>query len=142
MKINEVPQDCGIIGCHGREVCYAVNDKGRYELVPSLGWEVKNIVNDQAWDVILQEVRSILDLVRKGRLSPLAFHMAKNQMDPGLLARYSGMARWRVKRHLKPAVFRGLSRSVLSRYATTLGLSIDALASVPETLTRETLQVR
>ncbi|WP_054698357.1 hypothetical protein [Desulfosarcina cetonica] len=56
MKIEEVPQDRGMITDDRREVCYAIDDQGRYVLTGSAGWEPKNIANRQAWEQIDQSI--------------------------------------------------------------------------------------
>lgn len=123
MKIKDVPQDPGIIEDYGHELCYAVDKKGAYDMVPSVGWEPKNIANQQAWEVIDKSIDQALDGIREGRLSPLAYYMAKHQMDVGLLAQYMGLFRWQVKRHLKPKVFRRLKESLLEAYAELFSIS-------------------
>ncbi len=55
MKTSDVPQDKGMIGEYGHEVCYAVDSNGKYTLSQSLGWEPKNIVNTQAWETISED---------------------------------------------------------------------------------------
>ena len=142
MKIEDTPQDNGMIGDHGHEICYAVDKDGRYTLSPSLGWEVKNIVNDQAWVLIIEETRKAHEQVQQGKRSPLAYHQAKNQMDNSLLAHYMDMARWRVRRHLKPAVFRKLSQKVLQKYADVFDISLDELKTVPKIFSAEFIQNR
>ena len=132
MKKKDVPQDLGTIGDHGREICYAVNENGRYEQVPSLGWEPKNIANDQAWEIIYNEISDTLKLIHTGKRSPLAYHMVRNQMDAGLLAKYARLSRWRVKRHLKPAVFGCLDHGMLERYAAVFDISVKDLLTVPK----------
>ncbi len=129
MERKDVPQDRGI--AQGlREVCYAVDDSGRYVLVESLGWEPKNIANDQAWEVIDQQVAHEADRVRQGLASPLAYYMAKHLMHVGLLAQYVGLPRWRVKRHLKPGVFKRLKPALLARYAAVFEISVGQLVDV------------
>jgi hypothetical protein len=137
MKVEEVPQDKGIIGDYGREICYAVGRNGSYLLSPSLGWEAKNIVNDQAWEVIIEEAARMHALVKAGKISPIAYYQAKHQMDVGLLSQYVNMARWRVKRHLKPAVFDKLPSRILQRYADVFSLTITELQTVPLTFSAE-----
>jgi hypothetical protein len=137
MKVEEVPQDNGMIGDYGHEVCYAVDDQGRYVLSPSLGWEPKNIVNNLAWEVIQRQTAEILDQVRQGKMSPLAFHMAKNQMDLKLLAKYIRLPRWKVKRHLRPQGFKKMGPALLERYAGLFNLSLDQLCGVPSSPSRE-----
>ncbi len=132
MKVEEVPQDRGMITEeHGCEVCYAVNSNGIYTLSKSAGWEVKNIVNDQAWSLILEETKKAHRMVLTGTLSPLAYHAARNQMDVSLLACYVQIAKWRVKRHYKPNVFNRLNDGMLGKYAAIFNVSIQELKQVP-----------
>ncbi|PLX76804.1 MAG: hypothetical protein C0615_06225 [Desulfuromonas sp.] len=131
MKKKDVPQQGGLnAGC--REINYAVDDDGHYTLESSVGWEAKNIALRQAWEEIIDQLHRVLDEVRAGAKSPLAYHMVKNQMNPILLARYSGIARWRVKRHFKPAVFAKLKQSDLQPYADLFKISVEELKQVPE----------
>ena len=132
MKIKEVPQERGTISDNIHEVCYAVDDDGHYVGIASAGWEAKNIANNQVWELIKQEIATALKGIYAGKLSPLAFHMAKNQMNLGLLAQYAGFSRWRVKRHLKPAVFKRLDQAVLERYSNVFGISVKQLQQFPE----------
>ena len=132
MKIEEVPQERGMMPDNIHEVCYAVDDDGHYVLTASAGWNPKNIANNQAWEVIEHEIAKALKGIHAGKLSPLAFHMAKNQMNPGLLAQYVGFSRWRVKRHLKPAVFKRLNPAVLEQYSDVFGITIKQLQQFPE----------
>lgn len=131
MKEKEVPQDAGLLG-DLKEVRYAVDERGRYVPVPSAGWEPTTVANAQAWDAIRAQVASVLDEVRAGRLSPLAWRMAAAQMDPGLLARYAGLFAWQVRRHMRPGPFRRLSRRRVARYAAVFGIAPEELGRVPE----------
>jgi hypothetical protein len=130
MKKDQVPQDRGFSD-GVREIAYAVDENGRYVRVPTRGWEPKTVANDQAWEVIDEAVAEAKRRIRAGKRSPLAYHMARNQMDVGLLAAYVGLPRWRVRRHLKPAVFRKLSAEILGRYADVFGLRVEALRDIP-----------
>ena len=130
MRKNEVPQDVGLAGemC---EVNYALNENGEFELVPSYGWEVKTVTLKQAWEEILQSVEDVLEKVKAGRLSPLAYHMAANQMDVKLLAKYVGLSRWRVKRHLKPRPYAALKPELRARYASVFQIPPEKLDELP-----------
>lgn len=132
MRQRDVPQDEGL-NQGLRELTYAVGDDGRYVGVPSVGWEPKNIANAQAWEVISHDIREQARLVREGRRSPIAYHMARHMMTPGLVADYVRLARWRVKRHLRPAVFARLKPEILQRYADLFRLSIAELKRIPDT---------
>jgi hypothetical protein len=131
MKVNEVPQDRGMITGSVSEICYAVDENGRYILASSAGWEPKNTANAQAWELIRTEVTATLKKIRSGRLSPLAFHMVNNQMNPGLLARYAGCSRLRVWWHLRPGGFRRLTPRMRQRYADIFEIDTAALDAVP-----------
>jgi len=131
MKKEDVPQQGGLnAGC--REVNYAVDAEGRYLLEQSVGWEAKNIALSQAWEAIVEQLTAVISEIKAGKQSPLAYHMIKVQMDSGLLAQYSGIARWRVKRHLKPAVFAKLDSRVLTIYAEFFGISVEDLCRLPD----------
>ncbi len=131
MKKEEVPQHGGLTaGC--REVNYAVDADGSYSLELSVGWEAKNTTLRQAWEAIDEQLHLVREEIHAGHKSSLAYHMVKNQMDITLLAQYSGIARWRVKRHLKPHIFKRLSSHVLAVYADLFRISITQLQQVPE----------
>jgi hypothetical protein len=130
MRRKDVPQDRGLFG-EWKEVSYAVDDDGRYVLVTSTGWEPANIANHLAWESIDAEVGAVLAKVRAGELSPLAYHMARHQMDPGLLAGYTGLFRWQVRRHMKPAAFRRISPSLADRYAAIFRITTGELMEAP-----------
>jgi hypothetical protein len=132
MKINEVPQDQGMMSDDRREVCYAVDDQGRYTLVASHGWEPKNVANDQAWEQIRERVSVVIGQVKAGKRSPLAYHMAHHQMSVGLLARYVRLSRLRVWRHLRPQGFRRLTPEQRRRYAEIFAIEPDVLDHVPD----------
>jgi 3-polyprenyl-4-hydroxybenzoate decarboxylase len=130
MKIEQVPQEQSMLEGE-RRACYAEDSHGRYVVVPSTGWEVEKIVNAQA----VAEVRAAIDaahtLVLQGRRSPLAYHMARCQMTPALLAANAGVARPRVWWHLRPKGFARLRSAVLARYAEALAISVEELHRFP-----------
>ncbi len=131
MKKEQVPQHGGMTaGC--REINYAVDEEGRYSLELSVGWEAKNATLRLAWEAIVEQLHLVIVEIRAGQKSPLAYHMVKNQMDVPLLAQYSGFARWRVKRHLKPQVFNRLNSRALVVYADLFRISIAELQEVPD----------
>jgi hypothetical protein len=131
MKIDEVPQNKGMITDGLREICYAVDENGRYILAQSAGWEPKNTANDQAWMLIEEQISWTLKKIEAGKLSPLAFHMVKNQMNVSLLSKYVGFNRLRVNLHLKPSVFRRLKPSILKRYSRIFEIEVEELLKIP-----------
>jgi hypothetical protein len=131
MLKKNVPQDGGILdGWH--EISYAIDNDGSYVLAPSVGWEPANIANKQAWEFINKQLIHVVERIHAQELSPLAYYMVKNQMDTNLLAKYVRLPRWRVRRHLKPSVFRCLKNSILERYAKIFGISVEQLFDVSE----------
>ena len=112
-----------------------MDEAGRYVQTESAGWAPKNIANDQAWELIQAQVANALGNIHAGRRSPLAFHMAINQMNIGLLSKYVRMNRWRVRRHLKPGVFKGLPPQILKRYADVFEITVEHLLKVPPDIT-------
>jgi hypothetical protein len=131
MKIDEVPQDRGMITDHRREVCYAVDENGQYVLAGSAGWEPKNVANHQAWVLIDAAAAAALERVHAGKASPLAYHMARHQMSVGLMAKYAGLSRLRVWLHRKPGPFDRLQHRTLKRYADVFGMDLRELKAVP-----------
>jgi hypothetical protein len=132
MKIEEVPQDQGMMSDERREVCYAVDAQGRYTLVPSHGWDPKNVANDQAWTQIRQRVSKVIAQVKAGKRSPLAYHMAHHQMSSGLLARYARLSRLRVWHHLRPRGYARLTPEQRRRYAEIFAIDPSELDRVPD----------
>ena len=132
MNINEVPQDDNGFLKAGkvRDVCYAVDEYGNYKQVLSLGWKPKNDAMKQAWEEVNEKIEEVRMKVLKGELSPIAYYQEKNLMTPAILAQYTGFANWRVKRHMKPSVFKKLKPSILQRYAEVFNLTMEELIKV------------
>ena len=131
MREDEVPQDRSFYHGHER-ACYALNETDRYVLAKSRGWEVERIATEQALLDLEEKVEETRRGVLAGELSPLAYHMASRQMTPRLCAQHMGIGTWRVKRHLRPAVFAKLPERLLARYSACLDRSREELARVPE----------
>ncbi len=124
MKIDEVPQDGGyMIKGRIRDLCYAVDKDGHYTSTLSMGWKPKNEAIRLAWDQVYEHVEEKRQLVLSGKLSPIAFYMELNLMNPKLLADYTGISRWKVRRHLKMKHFIKLKQEVLVKYAEALNIT-------------------
>lgn len=130
MQKKDVPQDKALLGEH-RELCYALDDNGVYILVESAGWEPANVANIQAWESIQADIAGVLSTVRSGVSSPLAYHMARHQMDASLLASYVGLFAWQVRRHMKPGPFRRMNGATRKRYAAVFEMAVAQLACIP-----------
>lgn len=108
-------------------VGYARNQKGEYELVPEFVWQPVEVVNQQAWQEIEKNIARSREKVLAGRVSCLHYYMTANQMDPGLLAAYTGQPRWKVRLHLVPWIFNRLPVDALMSYAELFKISPDDL---------------
>ncbi len=124
MKIEEVPQDKGYM-IDGRisDLNYAVDEQGKYVSRQSRGWQPKNEAMTMAWDVVFDRAEEIRKQVLSDVLSPLAFYMELNVMDPSILSGYTGIAKWKVKRHLKMKNFRKINPRNMARYAEVFGMT-------------------
>jgi hypothetical protein len=131
MKVNEVPQDTTFYEGEKR-ACYALNDAGKYVIVPSSGWSAEDVVNGLAVAELAANLEKTRQEVLKGLKSPLVYHMERRQMTPEILAKTVGMLSFRVRRHFRPDVFNSLKPSIMVRYAQALALTIDELRSVPK----------
>ena len=127
MREREVPQEGNRSLAGHRKAVYAVADDGKLRLVPSRGWEVEEIVTRQAVEDLERRAEEARARVLAGESSPLEYHMYRARMDLGLLSQTTGLWRWRVRRHFKPAVFARLPLALRQRYAEALGVSVEAL---------------
>jgi hypothetical protein len=131
MNKEDVPQDRAKAFEGRSKALYALDENGRYRVVPSNGWEVEEIVLEQAIAEFEREATAALARVHAGESSPLEYHMYKKRMDPLLLAQSTGFFRWQVKRHLRARAFAAISQAKKRRYADALGLSIAELETIP-----------
>ena len=123
MKENEVPQDdANLFEGKTRDVQYAVDKYGKYTTVKSVGWDPKNTMLLNAWEVENYKISEAKKLVEEGKKSPVYFHMFRCMMNVKLLSSYAKLPRYKVKRHFKPKVFSELSAQILDRYVYAFGL--------------------
>lgn len=131
MKSTEVPQDdANMLQGKFREPVYSLDENGKFTTVKSVGWDPKNEVMQEAWDVINEKVEATREKVLAGELSPIAFHLENNLMDVSLLAKYMGFWKFKVKRHLKPKYFNKLKDEVLEKYAEVFVISKQELLDI------------
>lgn len=128
MKKAEVPQDdANMLEGKFREPCYALDEDGNYTTIKSVGWEPKNIIMQDAWDVVNDRIEEVKQDVIAGNLSPIAYYMEKNLMDTKILASYIGLWRFTVKRHMKMKSFEKLTDDLLNKYADTFDITLETL---------------
>lgn len=127
MLDSEVPQEGNsTLGGH-RKAMYARGADGKLHIVQSAGWEVEEIVTRQAVDDLLRLTEEARQRVLAGQTSALEYHMYRVRMDVPLLSQASGIWQWRIRRHFRPAVFAGLSASLLATYADAMGMTVEQL---------------
>lgn len=127
MLDSEVPQEGNsTLGGH-RKAMYARGADGKLHIVQSAGWEVEEIVTKQAVDDLLRLTENARQRVLAGQTSPLEYHMYRVRMDVPLLSQASGIWQWRIRRHFRPAIFAGLSASLLATYADAMGMAVEQL---------------
>lgn len=129
MNIKDVPNDKENFKGKSdmRKLVYATKDDGSYTNVNSEGWEVENMATRQAWDAVEEELKEVVQQVKAGQLSPVAYYMHKCLMELPILAKYAGKWQWQVKRHFKPAIFASLDAKMLERYASVFNISVEEL---------------
>lgn len=130
MKKENVPQDLGALGKLTTEVCYVVDDSGKYVTELSNGWKIKSDALDVAWHDIEEKVNAAKQKVLSNEASPLLFFMELRLMDIGILSGYTGFWKWTIKRHLKPSVFKKLSSEKLQRYAEVFDVTVEQLKTM------------
>jgi hypothetical protein len=135
MKIKEVPQDdIRTFKGFGTKAIYAVDENGRYTKTPTSGWEAEEVVLRDVVDDFTKRAEEARARVFSGETSPIEYYMNKYYMDLPALARGMGLARWRVKRHFNPEVFKKLNQKMLQRYADFFNMDIDMLKNIKENL--------
>ncbi|WP_165311799.1 hypothetical protein [Vibrio ziniensis] len=132
MEAKKVPQDKSSTYANNSKALYATSESGEYAVVASSGWEAEELVTKQALNEFERQALAAYELVKKGDKSPLYYHMYAQRMDLMVLAQSVGWFKWRVKRHMKPAVFTKLSTKQLNTYSEALGISVEQLITLPE----------
>src|SRR5699024_9458190 len=100
MKKQDIPQDPSALDKYSKEVCYALDESGKYVTALSSGWEVKADALDVAWQAIESRVAAAKESIKQGEASPLLYYMELKLMDIEIVAAYTGFWKWQVKRHL------------------------------------------
>ena len=130
MKKEEIPQDLGALGKITGEICYAVDESGKYTTVLSNGWEVKSSALDVAWKDVEQRIEAARQKVNNKEASPLLFFMELRVMDILIVSAYTGFWKWQVKKHMKYDRFQNLSEAKLKKYAELFEVSVADLKTM------------
>ena len=131
MEQNRVPQDNITTYSNNKKAMYATDSAGNYSVIASSGWEIEEEATMQAVQELERLAEEAFAEVTSGRKSPLFFYMYAKRMDIQVLSESTGIFKWRIKRHFKPAVFWNLSSKMLDRYGGALGMTADELCRLP-----------
>lgn len=127
---SQVPQDNSHTYGGHRKLLYATNESGDYVGVTSTGWEAETLATDSALDLLAQQQEVAWQRAQCGETSPLEYYMVYRRMDLALLSQTSGVFRWRIRRHFRPAIYARLSEKLLQRYAEALGIETRVLKTL------------
>ncbi|MCU1717881.1 hypothetical protein [Pseudomonas sp. 5P_3.1_Bac2] len=127
MKLDDVPQDSSTVYGGHSKLLYAVDAEGHYQGAQSAGWEPETYSTQLAVAELQEQEAEAHAAWQRGELSALGFLMYRYRLDEPALAQVTGLWRWRVRRHLRPHIYRKLSAAVLSRYAEAFGLPLADL---------------
>ena len=130
MKKDEIPHDLGALGKITKEVCYAVDNSGKYTTELSEGWEIKAKALDVAWHDVEERINRAKQKVISGEASPLLYLMELKLMDIPIVSAYTGFWKWQVKNHLKPSAFKKLSDKKLQKYAEVFETTVDNIKNI------------
>lgn len=131
MHKKDVPQDGGVIDPMQIPI-YALDDDGQFVTIPSVGWEVSNSCGIQAAEEVRFRIKSGMEAVKRGRLSPLGVHMIAHELTPAQLSKVSGVGWLKVRLHLRPWFFNRMSAADAKLYEEALGIAPSKLRDFPE----------
>lgn len=130
MKKSDIPQDESALSNYVKELCYAVDENGKYATGLSTGWEVKAQALNLTLSDVQKRVNDAIQKVKNKEASPILVYMEANMMDIGILSAYTGFWKFTIKRHLKPKIFQTLSNNKLQKYAEVFNVSIEQLKTM------------
>ncbi len=130
MKKEDIPQDYGSLSKATKEMCYAVDETGKYVTELSTGWEVKATALNVAWKDIEERVAAAKQKVLNNEASPILYFMELRLMDIAIVAAYTGYWKWQISNHLKPEVFKKLTDKKLKKYAEAFNVGVDDLKTM------------
>ncbi len=134
MDVKSVPQDDSTTYAKMQKAIYASGEDGKLSTVSSTGWDVEELVTQQALDDIDENTKEAYEEVKSGAKSTLYYHMYEARMDLIILAQSTGFFQWSIKRDFKPEVFEKISDKRALKYCDALGKSLETIKKLPENL--------
>lgn len=132
MKTNEVPQDKLKHYDGQHKLLYAKDESGNYSTIKSSGWEIEETATLDAVEEYQRLAVEAKNDYKKGKVSPLVFHMYDKRMDVPFLSQAAGVFQWQLKRHFHPQVFAKLSEKKLKKYSDLFGISVEELKTITD----------
>lgn len=133
MKVNDVPQD-GKRMLKTTLVHYAVDDEGKFEKVPSTGWDPGYYAGANLQEEFRELAEEAKVRIKKNLSSPLEYFMYCASLDPDGLSQFSEIPRRKVKKHLTPEGFEKLGDDILARYAHVMHTDVETIKKFKSTL--------
>ena len=115
---------------HNKELFYSCDKDGKYDKEVRFHDDSDRIFIEQFWDVQHARIEKARQKVLAGEKSPIFYYMEKNLLDPMNLGMQAKISLWRVKRHLKPRVFKRLSEETLAKYTVAFRITIEQLKNI------------
>ena len=132
MDITNVPQDKSSTYANNKKAIYARDHDGKVKVIGSSGWEAEEITTLQALNDLQEMAEEAYCEVKKGKKSPLFYHMYAIRMDLQLMSDATGFFKWTIKRDFKPDMFSKIDRKRVSIYSEVMGIAQEELKILPE----------
>lgn len=133
MKIKEVPQD-GKRMLKTTLVHYAVNDEGKFEKIPSNGWDPGYYAGFNLQEEFKELAAQAKARVKNNQSSPLEYFMYKASLDVDGLAQFMEISKRKARKHLTPRGFEKVGDEMLKKYAHVLHTDVETIKKFKSTL--------
>ncbi len=120
-------KDKDLIYTYNRELFYHFDKEKGFTQEVDYQNPDNQVIIKQSWDAAAQRLDEIRQQLVAGKLSPVAYHMERILMEVPMLAAYMEISKWRVRRHMKPGVFKKLSPETLAKYASVFDITVEEL---------------
>ena len=113
-----------------KELFYSYDTDGNFAKRVGFHGESDRVTLQQAWDLFNDRIEEARQKVKAGLASPILYYMEKTLVTPMDLSMHTGIMVWKVKRHLKPGVFKRLNEKTLKKYAEVFNVTPEQLKNV------------
>jgi hypothetical protein len=112
---------------NNRELFYSFDSKSGFGKKVGYQYGANQEIIRQSWEVAQERLEEVKQRINAGLSSPIAYHMERCLMELPMLAAYMELPKWRVRRHLKPSVYKRLPEKIRQKYASVFGVGIHEL---------------